>query len=59
MTVEQWLIQNDIYTDAYLVDINGKAVNFFFDNSCYQANVLQVAEINDYTCRLYTDYREG
>lgn len=59
MKVKDWLLANNLYDESILVDATGSVVNFFFDTSCYDANVLQVEKVNDYTCKLYTDYKRA
>ena len=57
MTVNDFILKHEMDIDSFIaVDSNGKDINFFFDNSIYNAHVLKVEDIGNYTALLYTDF---
>ena len=57
--VKDWLLANNLYDESILIDADDSAVSFFFDTNYYESHVLRVEKVNDYTCKLYTDYKRA
>ena len=58
-TVNEWMLNNNDFDNAIFTDASGKERYIFLDaEKMYESHVLSAEKIDDFTCKLYTDYEE-